>query len=267
MAFKRSLNLITIRHASLAAKVEVAGAAGYDGVGLWVDEVRDAAGADEDLQAVARMLRDQRLVPAELCFVGGWMYPDPAEGARIHERAEQAFRIAQTLGCQCVVACASAGTGDVEDAARDFAGLCARAQPFGVRLALEFLGGAEQVKDVRTAWQIVEMADAPNGGLLIDTFHFYKGGSELSDLESVAGDKVLLVHVNDCLDLPREELEDRHRILPGTGVIPLEVIAATLVNNGYDGFFSLELFNEEYWDTDPRLVAQEGLRSMKRAGI
>lgn len=267
MAFKYALNLITIRNATFVRKLEVARAAGYQGVGLWVGEVEDAARSADGLEGVSRLLREQRLAAAEMCFVGGWMYAEQGERAAALERAQRTFRLAQALGCPCVVACASGDSGDLADAARDFADLCELARPFAVKVALEFLGGAEQVKDVATAWQIVEMADAPNGGLLLDTFHFYKGGSQVEDLEPVTGDKVFLVHVNDCPELPRAELEDRHRIFPGEGVIPLEAIAAALADKGYRGFFSLELFNEEYWASDPYLVAREGMRSLQRAGI
>ena len=264
MAVKRALNLVTIRDAPLPRKLDVARGARYDGVGLWVNELDGNPGGAE---AVAQLLAQHGLSAAELCFVGGWMYAEQGLQGHSRERAEHAFRLAQALKCGCVVACASGASGDLADAARDFAALCDLAREFDGRVALEFLGGAEQVKDVRTAWQIVDMVDAPNGGLLIDTFHFYKGGSQLADLDPIAGDRVFLVHVNDCLDIPREELEDRHRVFPGEGIIPLEPIAAALLDKGYAGFFSLELFNEDYWAADPYLVAQEGMRSMQRAGL
>jgi 2-keto-myo-inositol isomerase len=267
MPVKRALNLITIRNAPFAKKLEVARAAGYDGVGLWLDETEEAGTGAGGLQVVARLLKDYNLVPAELCFVGGWMYPQESERTRALENAQRAFRVAETLGCECVIACASGGSGDLHDAASDFGELCSLASRFGAKVALEFLGGAQQVKDVRTAWQIVEEADAPNGGLLIDAFHFYKGGSEIADLEPVTGDKIYLLHVNDCPDLPREELEDRHRVFPGAGSIPLELIAAEVINKGYRGFFSLELFNDDYWASDPFLIAQEGLHSLKHVGL
>jgi sugar phosphate isomerase/epimerase len=263
MALKRALNLVTIRGAPLPRQLEVARAAGYDGVGLWVSEV-DAVGGAE---AVATMLREQRLVPAELCFVAGWMYAEEGQLARVRAQARHVFQAAQTLGCECVVACAATERGDITDATRDFADLCALAQPFGVSVALEFIGAAQQVKDLRTAWQIVDTAGAPNGGLLLDTFHFYKGGSELADLEQVPADRMLMVHISDCPEIPREDLEDRHRIFPGAGVIPLEAIVAALVDKGYRGCLSLELFNEQYWAAEPYLVANEGMRSLRHAGL
>ncbi len=267
MPVKRALNLVTIRQAPLPRKLQVAQAAGYDGVGLWVNELDAHVAAGGTLNEVARMLGEHQLAAAELCFVGGWMYPEGGLRARAREAARHAFEIAQALKCECVVACASGGSGDLADAASEFAELCAPARDFGLRVALEFLGGAEQVKDVRSAWEIVDAAGAPNGGLLIDTFHFYKGGSQLTDLEPLPAEQVFLVHINDCPDLPREELEDRHRLFPGAGIIPLEPIAAALVDKGYRGFFSLELFNEEYWAADPYLVAQEGMRSLRDVGV
>jgi sugar phosphate isomerase/epimerase len=267
MAARRALNLITIQRAPLRRQLEVARLAGYDGVGLWVEQTAQVARGSGGLQGIRGLLDENGLVPAELCFVGGWMYPEPGQCEPAHDRARQAFQMAQGLGCECVVACASGGSGDLEDAASDLAGLCALAREFGVKVALEFLGGAQQVKDVATAWRIVDMAGARNGGLLIDTFHFYKGGSQVADLEPIPADCIYLLHVNDCPDMPREELEDRHRSFPGTGIIPLESIAAVVVDKGYRGFFSLELFNEEYWAADPYTVAQEGIRSLKRNGL
>jgi len=267
MPLKRALNLVTIRNAPLAQKLELVRVAGYDGVGLWLDELDQAAREPDGLSRVRRALEDSGLIAAELCYVGGWMYPEEGQQASVRAQAERAFRAAQSLGCECVVAPVSTDAGDLEQAASDFAALCELAQRYGARVALEFLGGAQQVREVRTAWRIVEDADAPNGGLLIDSFHFHKGGSELADLDPVRGDRVFLVHVSDCPELPRQELEDGDRIFPGTGVLELELIAAALVNKGYRGFFSLELFNQEYWAADPYLIAQEGIHSMKRAGL
>jgi len=267
MPFKRALNLITIRNAPLAKKLEIARATGYDGVGLWVDETDQAARDGEGIEGVSHALKNHGLAAAELCFVGGWMYPQEGTRAGAYEHAEHAFRMAHALNCGCVVACASGDSGELEEAASDFGELCDLARRLGVRVALEFLGGAQQVKDVRTAWQIVELAGRANGGLLIDTFHFYKGGSDLADLEPLTGDKVFLVHINDAPDLPPAEVEDGDRVFPGDGALPLEVIAATLSSKGYAGFFSLELFNEDYWAADPYMVAQEGMRSLRRVGI
>lgn len=264
---KRALNLITIRPAPLEKQLEVARAAGFTGVGLWVNDVAAHVAAGGHLSDVVAMLRRHHLAVAELCLLGGWMYASPDEERRARVAARRAFQIAQAVGCDCVAACAAMHEGEIGDAAAGFARLCELAQPYGVKLALEFIGAAAQVKDLRTAWRVVEEAAAPNGGVLVDTFHLYRGESAVSDLAAVPADRIFLVHVSDCPDMPRAELEDRHRIFPGEGVIPLESISAALLDKDYRGYVSLELFNEEYRATDPALIAREGLRSLQRVGM
>jgi 2-keto-myo-inositol isomerase len=88
-------------------------------------------------------------------------------------------------------------------------------------------------------------------GLVIDTCHFYAGGSELGSIEQVEPKKILIFHINDVEDRPLETIEDAHRLLPGEGVIPLDDILIRLKHTGFDGLCSVELFRPEYWERDP----------------
>lgn len=266
MTGKLALNLITIKNAPLASQLDIAKRAGYQAVGLWLDRVLEYLTEGRTLTDLARLLSQKGLHPAEMCALSGWMYSNGEVREKAFAQAKQAFAICQELGCDCVVACASEQSGDLIDAAGDFAQLCRMAAPYRMRLALEFLGPAQQVKDLKTAQRIVEMADQPNGGLLVDTYHFYRGRSNLEDLKETPGSKIFLVHLNDCLDLPINELTDLHRVFPGLGVIPLEEMVAILYDIGYRGFYSLEIFNEEYWATDPLAIAKEGVRAWQRLG-
>jgi 2-keto-myo-inositol isomerase len=145
-----------------------------------------------------------------------------------------------------------------------FGELCRLAQSYRVRVGLEFSGFAEQVKDLATAWRVVEQAGLDNGGLVIDTFHFHKGGSSLEMMEPLPGDRIFLVQIADCPEMPRHEMQNRHRIYPGAGAIAFEPLLATLYDKNYAGYYSLELYNEDYWLEDPRVVAKDALRSMRQ---
>ncbi len=136
-----------------------------------------------------------------------------------------------------------------------------------MRVGLEFLGHCESVSDLASAWEIVDLSEAPNGGLVIDTFHFHQGRSALEMIEPVAPDKILLVQVSDAADIPHHHLRDRHRVYPGSGAIPLESLLGAIRAKGYSGHYSLELPNERYWQEDPVLVAREGMRSLRRLEI
>jgi sugar phosphate isomerase/epimerase len=64
---------------------------------------------------------------------------------------------------------------------------------------------------------------------------------------------------------PRSEIKDEHRVYPGDGIAPLRQILQTMIENGFNGALSLELFNREYWAQDPNVVAATGLAKMKSA--
>lgn len=267
MAGKLALNLITVKQASFKRKLQAAKEAGFTGVGLWADELERLADEGSSLDDVAALMDVLELEAAEMCFVGGWMYNEAGAKERALERARRRFAAAQRLRCGCVIACAAGSAGDLAEAAADFGALCDLAARHRLRVALEFLGGAAQVKDVATAWDIAQTAHRPNGGLVVDTFHYYTGGSTLEQLAAVPAEKIYLVHINDCIDLPKSELNDGHRVYPGLGVIPLEGIVGTLSDAGYNGYYSLEMFNEQYWQTDAGQVAREGVRALQRLGL
>ncbi len=261
MARLVSLHLDTLGPASLEQKLYAAVTAGFPAVGLSESEM--AEHGDEGIKE----LRLNDLDVAEIVGLSGWMDDDRNSRLIAFARAERAFALAAEVNASVVVAWCPPRLIDPLLAAREFAQLCRVAEPYGVRIGLEFISHREYVKDLAGAWEIVEVAGADNGGLAIDLFHFHVSGSTPLMLESVPGEKIFLVQVSDCPDLPRHELHDRQRVYPGTGELALEPLLALLAQKGYSGYYSLELHNEDYWQEDPIIVAREGLRSMRRLDI
>jgi len=92
---------------------------------------------------------------------------------------------------------------------------------------------------------------------VIDSFHFYAGGSTFKSMDMLDAQRLFVFHINDAEDLPREQLEDRHRLLPGLGILPLQEMLEALRWIGYDGVVSVEIFRPEYWKRDPTQLARE----------
>jgi 2-keto-myo-inositol isomerase len=92
---------------------------------------------------------------------------------------------------------------------------------------------------------------------VIDSFHFYAGGSTTESIEALDANRLFIFHINDAEDLPREKLEDRHRLLPGLGILPLKEIIGALRHIGYDRVASVEIFRPEYWQRDPFQLARD----------
>jgi len=250
-----AINTVTIKPASLEEKMRAAEEAGFEGIGLWRQEVEEAGP-----ERVKSLLRRAGLLPVEICATPlSWTF---AEDEGPFEESKKVFELAERVGCKLVVAPADLREGPIERAAENYAKLCELAEEFGVTPALEFLGGAKAIRDLASARKVVEGAGRPNGKILVDTFHFHKGGSSLADLRALPGEMIGLVHVNDVPSLPHHLLEDRHRVMPGEGSLDLPGFLSALASIGYEGFLSLELFNEDYWREDPMEVAARGAKAL-----
>jgi 2-keto-myo-inositol isomerase len=146
------------------------------------------------------------------------------------------------------------------------------AKPHGVRLAYEFLGFADcTVNSLAQCAVIVEKVARPNVGLVLDTFHFFAGGSALASIRDVDPRRIFMVHLNDVERVPRRKMHDALRLYPGEGIIPLRGILKELRGIGYTGKMSVEIFRPQYWSRSPLQVAQQAraasLRLLREAGL
>jgi len=158
------------------------------------------------------------------------------------------------------------GPGWLTGASERFHQVCQAAAEYGVRIALELPGIAAEVKDLRNARDLVSGAACPNGGLVLDTFHFFLGGSRVADFEQMAPGEIFLVHVSDAMNLPLEKLRIPHdnRTFPGDGIIDFAPIFRQLDRLRYDGAISLEIWNRELHESNPAEVVKKGCASLQR---
>ena len=259
------LNTASIKGAPLGRQIALAHAAGFDGIGLWVDDIDAAVRQGSSTEEIAELVRGAGLAVEELCFLGGWQDCGEMAFPPVLAEAERISRVAQSLGCGILVAVPSMRRGAAQDAPRRFREICAAAAVHGVRVALEFVGTAEELKDLRAAWRLVDASGSANGGLLLDTFHFFLGGSTPEDLEAIPGERVFLVHVSDAMAVPREKLSTFHdyRTFPGDGTIDFAPVLDGLERMGYRGAVSLEIWNQELLRCDPDYVARRGIQSLR----
>ncbi|HEY3670920.1 MAG TPA: sugar phosphate isomerase/epimerase, partial [Acidimicrobiia bacterium] len=103
-----------------------------------------------------------------------------------------------------------------------FAVACERAAAQDLRLAIEFLPDTG-IPDFATAAAIVREAGASNGSVLVDTWHFARGGGDFADLDDDAVALIGGVQLSDRTpDQDREPYVPRKgRKIPGAGALPL----------------------------------------------
>ena len=106
-----------------------------------------------------------------------------------------------------------------------YAELCAdAAKHTDARIVYEFMPFDVNVHDLDTALAVVNGADAPNGGLAIDTWHMSKLGITPDDLRRVPLSRLAWVELSDGFYEDMDDLIDEtvnHRQLPGEGEFPL----------------------------------------------
>lgn len=157
------------------------------------------------------------------------------------------FRMAEALGVDSMTVIEPYGREvPAELGAEAFAAVCDRAAGLGMRVHLEFIPFTG-IPDLATAWEIVRLADRPNGGLVFDTWHYLLGKPDGGLLGTIPGEKIFVVQVSDAAAGARGTMEDFYRRLaPGEGALDLAGLMRKL--DGIGGLSSVgpEVFSEEY---------------------
>ena len=264
--FKLCLNTSTIRPASLMDKIRITGEVGYDAIELWSDDLTKYEEENGSLDGVVKALGDSGLEVITLIALHGWMDSVGEKYEECLEEARRRMRQAAAIGSPYIIASPPRNVVDLHLGAQRYRQLLEIGREYGVKPSMEFLGFVAGVNQIKHAWQVVTEADDPDGTIIMDVFHIYKGGSPLDDLKKIPADKISIFHFNDApASPPVEQQTDADRVYPGDGVAPLGDMLKIVRESGYQGVISLELFNASYWEQDPKEVARIGLEKTKAA--
>jgi len=188
--------------------------------------------------------------------------------------AKAMLTMCRALGSKLLLVCSSTSahaTGDPEVLARDLRKLATLAVPLDIRIAYEALSWGKRIKDFPQASDLVGAANSPNLGLAIDAFHILATRTELDQLDLIDAQKLFLVQLSDFMWRELPSIEERintarhFRVFPGEGLHRAELaeLVQRLDDKGYRGDYSFEVFNDDYTQLPPALVAQRARQSAK----
>lgn len=268
--FGYCLNTSTIRGDGLGIveKIELAAKAGYKGIEPWIREFDEYTKQGGSLKDLAKRIRDVGLSVESAIGFAEWVVDDDARRAKGFEEAKRNMEIVAQVGGTRLAAPPSGAT-DVANlnlfkAAERYAALLDLGHQTGVVPQVEVWGFSKSIQRLSEAVFVAIESGHPKACVLADVYHLYKGGSAFVGLSLVRGTKMHALHMNDYpADPPRETIKDEHRVYPGDGVAPLDMILRTLRDIGFRGMLSLELFNRDYWKQDSLTVARTGLEKMR----
>jgi 2-keto-myo-inositol isomerase len=251
----------TTMTSDLKTDVGASANAGFKALELWAAKVDDFL-SDHSQPELKALFEDSGVAPMSLNSIEFIAFRGD-EYTHIRSRCHELCAVAQAIDCPTVVVVPSPTPNRetswaeiLEEYVRVLRDLSDIAGEYGVKLAFEPLGfGWCSVRTPRGAWEIVAETGREDVGLVVDAAHFYGGGGLLSELDQLDPARILAFHLDDLEDVPKEEITDASRLLPGLGVVPLDEICGRLKAIGYDGACSVELFRPEYWAWDPTRLA------------
>ena len=260
------INGATTMPYTLEQDLEAAALAGFEAVEIWSGKL-NAYLETHTVDDLKDLLARCQLKVASLCPYSLVGFSDN-RGHIISIR--EASEIAEAIECPILLVCADEPPEGVEldeayDAMANVASTYADwAEDHGVKIAIEPLGRHPFIPGPNEALEIIERADHDALGLMLDTFHYYKSDVSMEDIRNIPLEHLLIVHVNDCEDLPREELTDGHRLHMGSGILPLETVLGILKDKGYEGALSVEIFREEYWKQVPEAISRDAKAALDK---
>ncbi|NRF94810.1 sugar phosphate isomerase/epimerase [Paenibacillus frigoriresistens] len=265
--FKPALNASSLFPFNLGVKeqVRIAAESGYEGVELWVRDLDAYLANGGTVKQLKRYISDTDITVVNAIAFFAWSDENEAERERAFVQAEKEMAMLAELGCAAVAAPPFGNVQRVslENIAENFAKLAESARQIGIKPYLEFWGRAPKLSRLSEAMYVAMESGVLDAQILLDPFHMYTGGSSVESLTCVNGERIGIVHVNDYPAQPaRDVLSDRDRVFPGAGCAPSQQFARTLYDIGYRGYFSLELFIEDYGTKSALDVAKLGLESI-----
>ena len=249
---------------NLTEKLKAIAAAGYTAVEIF----------EADFLSYAGTARDLRNLCADLGVkIAAWQPFRDFEGmtgkarAQCFHRAQAKFDLMQEVGTDLMLICSNvspASVGGIDRAAADFRELGDLAQSRGLRVGYEALAWGRHVSDYRDAWEVVRRANHPSIGLILDSFHLFARGLTVDAITAIPGDRIFLVQLADAPKLHLDSLSwSRHfRCFPGQGGLDVDGFMAAVAATGYEGYYSHEIFNDQFRAGSAPRTALDGMRSL-----
>jgi 4-hydroxyphenylpyruvate dioxygenase len=148
-------------------------------------------------------------------------------------------------------------------------GIAARAATRGLDITIEFSPTSLTIDTLESALGLATDIGAPNVGVLLDTWHFYRSGGELDDLAGLPPAVITAIQINDAPSAAQQQsaralapLSDR--LMPGEGDIPLRAILESVLAGQPELTVGVEVFSSRLRALSPREAASQTIESTLR---
>ena len=263
-----------VAHLPFSDKLKATRLGGFGELSLMPLEVEQILAEGRTFSDMKTMAADEGVRITRLDPLNTWpriWLPDNMDAAyvkTVDTTAEAVFRLTDGLGCTHLSLNATfpRHSMPVDEIIEHYAAICERANEHGLICDLEFIP-LWGVPTLDLAWAIVTGADAPNGGLVFDVWHFVRSGSSLELLRQIPGDKIHCLQLNDGpMTLPEGvTIKDDcyNRLFPGDGEFPNVEIVKILAASGGLNQVGPEVFSPMLATLSVAEVAQKSAETVR----
>lgn len=260
IASRLSMCSVTLRKEGLARQASIAAEAGCTGFGIFHPLLPEGTAPSE-----VKAILDDHGLKATICVPGPFtVLPtsifSPVEGRRIRRGSQppdsvdemvRSLRWLAELQPACVVVIPGAqgplASGEAWDlAVQSIAKVARVAGDLGITLGIEpvhprFSTDFSILSDIDAALRFIDDVQAPNVGVLIETFHVWECADLAGQIERAKG-RIAGVQLSDSARFARSIVD---RLPPGEGVINIAGIIRLIEATDYRGWYDLEVVSDD----------------------
>jgi sugar phosphate isomerase/epimerase len=227
-------------------RVVAASKAGFKGIGLKEVDLEHIL-ERRSLKEMKRILDDNGIRHVELEFLTDWFLT--GEKKKKSDRTRRMLlTAAEALGARHIkVGDFDMQTTPMPRLIESFAALCAEASNYGTKILFELIVDA-MIRTLPETLEMVQGADAKNGGIMIDLWHIVKLRIPYEDVARIPARYLLGVELNDgTLECPWSLHEDtvNHRKFCGEGEFDVKGFVDRLLKAGYSGPWGIEVLSQD----------------------
>ncbi len=255
-----ALHMWTIDTTPLPTALDAAKQGGFDAVELRRTDFIRCFEAGMGNEQVLDLIRKSGIPVGVLGVEYGWLFATGEESQRLFKVFRESCENANALDCKMLMSAPGQVNGPIPQAieylkcAGDIAG------EYGLKLAIEFNSQHDVLNSLGVLTTLIEGANKPNCGYLIDAYHFTRSGAGGRGFENVPADKIYCFQYSDVSPNPVTGVRrPTDRLAPGKGIVKWREMLGLLFEKAYTGYLSYEAPNPELWARSPYDVAREGV--------
>ena len=259
------LHTWTVDTTPLADVLRLAREAGYAAIELRYIDYKRCIESGMTREQYLDLVRSGGMKVAVMGIENGIIFSQGEERERLLNSFELTCKNAVALGCETLMISPGRNTPTtIKEAAANYRMAAEVAAAHVLKLALEFNSRHPVLNRTEVAREIVAMADAPNGGLLLDAYHLHCSDATGRGFEDVPVEEILAFQFSDAPPGPPSKVWTAlDRLPPGKGAVDWTGVFGLLMEKGYAGYINYEAPNPAQWSRPAEEVAREGITATR----